>query len=175
MYALRSALIGRPVVSLQTGQVVGHLERPVLELATLEVVGLSCRVTSARYPQIILATDIRQYAADCIIIGSEDDLTDPSDLVRDDSSLKSQYSPLGQTVITDSGRKLGLVEDYVLNLETQCLQKLHVRKSLIQAWLGASPLLIDRTQITDITPHQITVRDAFITNPLPATDSLSEI
>jgi sporulation protein YlmC with PRC-barrel domain len=168
MYALRSALIDCPVISLQTGQVVAWLKRPVLDIATLEVVALACRVPDSRQPRLIIAGDVRQYASDCVVIGSEDDLTHPDDIVRSNTSLKSYYSPLGKKVVSETGRKVGLVEDYVINLDTNRLQKLHVRKSVLHSWLGINLLLIDRTQITDVTPHRIVVREPTMSASLPA-------
>ncbi len=110
-----------------------------------------------------MTSDIRQYAPDCIIIDNEDELTDPDDIVRLDIDLKNHYSPLRKTVTTTSGSKLGTVSDYTINLETNQIQQLHISKSIFQSWFG-SGLIIDRSQILDITPEHITVRDSTVTS-----------
>ncbi len=173
MYSLLSQLTGQPIISLQTGQAVALVNQPILEISTLEIVALLCQSSRARR-LLLMPSDIRQYAPDCLIIDDEDALTDPSDIVRFTANMSTHYSPIGQPVVTDSDHKLGIVSDYTINLDTNRVQKLHVYKSLFQAWFGSS-LLIDRSQILDITPERITVRDATATGPLLSSDSLPEV
>jgi len=106
-----------------------------------------------------MTSDIRQFAPDCIIVDSEDEISDPADLVRLNSIVKSSYDPMHKLVVSDAGRRLGYVEDFTVNLDSHRVQKLHVRQSIFQSWMGAA-LTIDRTQILDITHKQITVRDS---------------
>jgi len=173
MYELASQMESLPVISLQTGEVVGLAREPVFDIADLEIIAYRCESARGKQALILLARDIRQLASDCIIIDSEDELTEPGDLVRLGPQLEAGYSPLGKSVVSDTGRKLGHVEDYSLNLETGRVQKLHVRQSLLRAWLGSS-LIIDRTQILDITPRLITVRDATIKAPVLAAEPIPD-
>jgi sporulation protein YlmC with PRC-barrel domain len=173
MYSLASNLVDQPIISLQTGQVVAWVAPPVLNLSNLEVVAFTCIVPRQKEALLLLAGDIRQYATDCIIIDDEDELTSPDDLVRFTTDLNHNYSPLGKPVIADTGRKLGVVEDYSINLETNRVQKLYVKQSIWRALLGSN-LIIDRTQIIDITPKQITVRDATVTEKQLASDVVPE-
>ncbi len=174
MYSLASDLVDQPIISLQTGQVVAWAAPPVLNIDNLEVVAFTCVIPHQKEPLLLLTGDIRQYAADCIIIDDEDELTSPHDIVRFTTDLSHNYSPLGKPVVADTGRKLGTVEDYSINLETHRVQKLYIRQSLLRALFGSN-LIIDRTQIIDITPKQITVRDATITEKLLASDAVPEI
>lgn len=174
MYALESSLNGQPIVSLQTGQVVAEVGSPVLDIATLEVVAFTCHIPRHRGPMLVLTTDIRQYAADCIIIDDEDQITEPEDIVRLGGNPRDPYSPLKKTVVADTGRKLGVVDDYSINLDTNRVQKLYVKPSFWHSW-AASSMVVDRTQIIDITPDKITVRDATVTDSLLSPDSVPEI
>jgi sporulation protein YlmC with PRC-barrel domain len=154
-----------PIISLQTGEAVGWTKQAVFDIAALEIQAFECQSAAGNRSVVLMTRDIRQLASDCVIIDSEDELADPKDIVRLRAILKANFNPLGKSVVSDSGRKLGSVEDFTINLETTRVQKLHVRQSLIQAWLGGS-LIIDRTQIIDITPRQITVREATLKSPL---------
>ena len=174
MYSLESNLVNQPIISLQTGQAVALVGPPVLDVATLEVVAYTCKIPNHKSPLLLMTGDIRQYAVDCIIIDDEEELANPDDIVRFTTDLSHHYSPLGKLVVADTGRKLGLVEDYSINLETNRVQKLYVRQSMLRSWLG-SDLIVDRTQIIDITPERITVRDSTVTNNLLASDTLPEI
>ena len=174
MYALRSTLLGQPIISLQTGQIVAWVAEPILEVTTLEVVALMVSAPHAKHDLILICRDIRQYAADCVIIDDEDELTDPDDIARLASSLKAHYSPMGKPVNTEAGQRLGMVEDYSINLETSRIQKLHVRRPFFKSIFGPS-LIIDRTQIVDITPERITVRDTTTKSPAIQAESIPEI
>ena len=174
MYALGSQMKSLPIISLQTGEAVGFTRRPVFNLADLEIQAFECDTTSRKHPMILMSRDIRQLASDCVIVDNEDELTDPKDIVRLQTIMRTRFNPLGKPVISDIGRRLGAVEDFTLNLETARIQKLHIRKSILQAWFGTS-LLVDRTQIIDITPHQITVREATLKSSLLGSEPLPEI
>jgi sporulation protein YlmC with PRC-barrel domain len=174
MYSLESNLLNQPIISLQTGQVVAWVGPPVLNVSNLEVEAYTCKVPYQKEPLLLMTSDIRQYATDCFIIDDEDELADPDDIVRFTTDLAHHYSPVGKPVVADTGRKLGVVEDYSINLETNRVQKLYVRPSLWRAWLGSN-LIIDRVQIIDISPDQITVRDATVSSKLLASDTVPEI
>jgi sporulation protein YlmC with PRC-barrel domain len=173
MQAPASQMQSLPVISLQTGEAVALTESPLIDIGRLEIVAYRCESARNRSHLLLLARDIRQLATDCIIIDNEEELVEPGDIVRLHDLLESNYNPLDKTVVSDTGRKLGHVEDYTINLETSRVQKLHVRPSLFRAWMGSN-LIIDRSQILDITPKVITVRDATVKAPALATEPLPE-
>ena len=174
MYSLESSLIGQPIISLQTGQLIAEVGRPILDIATLEVVAFTCKVSGHIGPMLVMTSDIRQYAADCIIIDDEDELAEPEDIVRLGGDPRDPYSPLKKTVVADTGRKLGVVDDYSINLETSRVQKLYVKPNFWHSW-ATSSMVIDRTQIIDIAPDKITVRDATVTDSLLSPEPMPEI
>lgn len=162
MYSSASQLENLPIISLQTGETVGQIRKPIIDMSNLEIVGYVCEQGSSKRPVVMMARDIRQMAADCAIIDNEDELTEPGDIIRLKKLLDASYTPKDKSVVSDIGRKLGSVEDYTVNLESSRIQKLFVRRSILRAWMGPS-LEIDRTQIIDITPKRITVRDSTVT------------
>lgn len=172
MYALASKLKSLPIVSLQTGETVGVTKQSLIDPGTLEVVGFLCE-DARRTQKVLILRDIRQLAIDCAIIDSEDELTDPEDIVRLQPLIKELFTPIGKPVVTDLGRKLGNVEDYTINLETNRIQKLYIRQSILRSLLGSS-LIIDRMQIIDVSPKQIVVRDTHIKAPVMAPESAPE-
>jgi uncharacterized protein YrrD len=164
MYALASKLESLPIISLQTGETIGTIDRPVISPDALSVAAYRCD-TPSHGSLLLLVRDIRQTAPDCIIIDSEDELTAAQDVVRLQTTLEQNYTPLDKPVVTDMGRKLGVVEDFTISLEDSRVQKLYIRQPLFRAWLGSS-LIIDRAQIIDVTPHKFMVRDS--TTPIVA-------
>lgn len=173
MQALASQMQSLPVISLQTGEAVALTRSPVIDLATLEIKAYRCEGTRNKEDLVLMSRDIRQTAVDCLIVDSTEELVEPNDIIRLKEMLKANYNPLDKAVVSDTGRKLGHVEDYSINLDTNRVQKLHVRQSLLKAWLGTS-LIIDRNQIIDITPKVITVRDATVKAPVMASEPVPE-
>ena len=173
MYSLASKLSSMPIVSLQTGETVASVTRPVIDNANLEVIAYLCQMPKRRELLTLITSDIRQITADCFIIDSEDELAETEDIVRIRHLLIQNYTPLGKHVVTDLNRQLGRIDDYTINLESHRIQKLYIRPSLLRFWLGSS-VIIDRTQIIDVTPRQIVVRDTAVTAPLLPTEPAPE-
>lgn len=168
MYAQAAQLQTVPIISLQSGTTLGWIIDPIIETSKLEILAFHCDITESRDALILMARDIRQLTPEGALIDNEYELTNPQDIVRLRAILEHSYNPIGKHVISDAGRRLGNVDDYTINLETNRVQKLHVRQPYLRSWLTPG-LLIDRTQIIDITPKQITVRDAAIKAPLMPT------
>jgi uncharacterized protein YrrD len=165
MYILANQLQDLPVMSLQTGQAIAVAERPVINPFDLEVMALQCVIGRMRRGRgVILMRDIRQFSSDCVIIDSFDEIEDPDEIVRLRNVAERNFNPVGKLVVNESGQRLGKVEDYTINLKTFMLQKLYVHQSLMKSILFNS-LVIDRTQIIEVTAKQFTVRDASVTEP----------
>jgi sporulation protein YlmC with PRC-barrel domain len=176
MYALASQMNSLPIISLQTGEAVAWSRQPLIDIANLEILAFRCEGSHKKHQKILMIRDVRQLAGDCIIVDNEDELTDPEDIVRMKDMISSSYNPIDKLVVSDTGRKLGSVEDFTINLDTNRIQKLHIRQSMLRSWIGNS-LVIDRTQIIDISPQRITVRDSTVkatilpNDPIPETPS----
>lgn len=162
MYILVSQIIKLPVISLQTGESIAHVVKPVVNQTTMEIAALECKVGRMRRNQgIILMRDIRQFASDCVVIDSFDEIEDAGEIVRLKEVVEANFDPLGKQVVNESNAKLGRVEDYTINLKTHMLQKLYVHQSLVKS-IMFNNLVVDRTQIIDVTPKQFTVKDASV-------------
>jgi sporulation protein YlmC with PRC-barrel domain len=134
----------------------------VMEIKTLEVIAFICEPHPrlGKRP-VLLLRDVRQVAIDCILVNTADDLVEAGDIVRLAPLLERDFDPRRLRVVTDLKRKVGMVEDYTINLQTYHLQKLYVRRSLLHSWMGAS-LIIDRSQILEVSEREFTVRDATV-------------
>ncbi|HUC86877.1 MAG TPA: hypothetical protein VMR75_00925 [Candidatus Saccharimonadales bacterium] len=159
MYILANQLTDLPIMSLQTGQAIAVVKQPIVNLATLEVMAIGCNVGRLRRHQgVILMRDIRQFASDCIIIDSFDEIENPDEIVRLREVMAHNFNPIDKLVVSASGQRLGRVEDYTINLKTYMLQKLYVHQSLMKSILFNN-LVVDRTQIIDVSQQRFTVKD----------------
>lgn len=160
MYALASKLVPLPVLSLQTGTNVATTKAVILDPALLEVVAFSCITDSRKAGDIaLMLRDVRELALDCVIVDSDEDLIELDEIVRLRALKADNFQLVGKKVVSDMGRRLGSVEDYTVNTDTNRIQKLYVTQSIIRSFFGSS-LIIDRTQIIDVTPRQIVVKEA---------------
>jgi sporulation protein YlmC with PRC-barrel domain len=173
MYARASNIENLPIISLQTSEAVARLGTPIIDISTLEIVAFRCEIPHHHQSAVLITRDIRQVATDCFFIDNEDELADPHDIVRLAPQIHDNFSPLGKPVVSDIGRRLGVVDDYSINLETHRIQKLYVRPSGLRAWIGTN-LTIDRTQILDVSSKQIVVRDAATRASALQSESLPE-
>lgn len=158
MYILASQLHKLPIMSLQTGKVVGVTRAPIIDMAKLEVMAFHCQANQLHQPSVLLIQDIRQISRDALIIDSFEDFSDPQDIVRLQPVLQDHFSPIGARVIDQQNRRLGKVEDYTLNIKTGLLQKLYVHQSLLRSMLFNNTM-IDRTQIIEVKPKLFVVHD----------------
>ena len=90
------------------------------------------------------------------MVNDHDALTPLNDLVRLKSILNYHFSLVGKNVVTTGKRKLGKVNDYAFDKDSFYIQKLYVSQSIIKSFTGGE-LVIDRTQIVEITHSKITV------------------
>lgn len=110
---------------------------------------------------MLLAEDVREIMPGGLAINDESDLSDPADLVRHKEILDINFELLEKPVRTKR-RKLGKVSDYSYN-DGLFVQKLYVARPLHKVFTADDTLLIDRTQILEVTDHYILVRDTEVT------------
>jgi sporulation protein YlmC with PRC-barrel domain len=166
MQVLGSALTKLKIISLQTGYPVATSGNLVINPDKLEVMAIHAD-QPGRQNLVVLPQDIRQIGRDAILVDSEDELGEAEAIVRLQDVLKQGFKLTGIPVVNESAQRLGRVADFSLNLDDFKVQKLYVKQSLLKNFL-TKELVINRIQITDVTPQQITVRDATVKKPLLA-------
>lgn len=158
-------------MSLQTGKRIGTVKELVIDMGKLEVMAFYCNVHQSHNASLLLMRDIRQISRDALIVDSVEDLSDPTDIVRLQSTLHENYSPVGAQVVDQQGRKLGKVEDYSINIKTGLVQKLYVHQSFMRSMLFNN-VLVDRTQIIEAKPRRFIVNDTTTPQLVPGAKAL---
>src|SRR5665213_1382953 len=156
MLMLSKSLLNRPVISLRSGTQTAVALNPIINPHNLKIMGWWCK-TSAGQMRVLLADDVRELVPDGLAINDEDDLCAPEDLVRHREILDIGFQLMDKPVRTKRG-KLGKVSDYSYN-DGMYVQKLYVARPLRKVFTTEDTLLIDRTQILEVTDHYILVRD----------------
>ncbi|HWZ66156.1 MAG TPA: hypothetical protein VNX65_05210 [Patescibacteria group bacterium] len=162
MLVLSNHLIGIPIMGLHTGTELGKTVRPIIDPAQLHIQAFYCEGPLIDFKPAILHTgDVRELSTIGIIVDSSDNIMPPDDLVRLQPLLDLNFKLDDKLVVEESGHKLGRVVNYIVESDTFYILKLHIKPGLIQSMM-VTELIIDRSQIINITDDKIVVKQAAV-------------
>src|SRR4051812_5660103 len=156
MLMLSKSLVNKPVMSLRSGGQIAIATEPIINPHNLKILGWWCKAPGGRR-LVLLSEDVREVMPTGLAVNDEEDLSVPEDLVRHGDILSTQFQLMDMPVKTKR-HKLGKVNDFSYN-EGMFVQKLYVARPLHKVFTAEDTLLIDRTQILEVTDHYILVRD----------------
>lgn len=152
--------MNQPVVSLRSGGAIAVAVEPIINPHNLKILGWWCSERGIPEPVVLLVEDVRQASAQGLAVDGEDALSPPKELVRIKEALDIHFQLLGKTVKTKR-RRLGKVNDFSYN-DGMFVQKLYVSAPFTKLLANTNTLLIDRTQIVEVSDHYILVKDTEI-------------
>jgi sporulation protein YlmC with PRC-barrel domain len=157
MMVLSSALINKPVASVQSGHKVATTADMIIDPRNLKV--FAFKVISPKSPNLVLHTeDVRNVTPQGLVIDHNNQLmTFDEDLVRLNEVAKINFVLIDKPVYADDKKKVGKVSDFATETQDFMIMKLHVTRSLLKSF-GSSQLIIDRSQIVQITDDHIVVK-----------------
>ncbi len=172
MLKLSKHIHNLPVMSLRTGGRVATALQPIINPHNLQIEGWRCEDSFSKDELILLKQDVRDFVAKGIAVDDHDVLAEAKDLVRLQEVLELGFELMGKHVVTHRRRKLGKVTDYALDPLTMKIQKLYVSRPVYRS-LTEGQLMIDRSQIVEITPSRVVVRDTDVLVEAPASQPLT--
>jgi len=165
MLILASQIQDSPILSIRNGHPVAMAGGMLIDADKLEVAALFCKSPGWRgQNHVLLLRDIREYSRSGIIIDSLEDIEDIGEIVRLGDVMERNYQIIGKPVVTESGHKLGKIEDYSVDSISNLIQKIYIKPSLLKN-LMVNNLVIDRTNIVKADDDQVTVSDASLNSP----------
>lgn len=157
MLYMSKSLYGRSVLSLRSGGQIAIAVEPILNPHNLKIMGWWCGPRGDRGSSVLLAEDVREITPRGLAVNDEDVLSVPEDLVRHQEILGIKFQLIDKAVRTKR-QKLGKVSDFSYN-DGMFVQKLYVARPVTKIFSSQDTLLIDRTQILEVTDNYILVRD----------------
>lgn len=160
-----------PVVSLQTGRAVATARQPVFNPNNLKIEGWFCAVPGQKQTLFLSSSDIREFGNYGIAINSNDVIAPLEDFVRLEKLFRLNFQLIGKKIETESGKKVGKVEDFAVNIDSLFVQKLYVNQRALGAFIK-DQLTVSRTQIREISDKKIVIAElegfekSFFKNPL---------
>lgn len=176
MKLMATDLIGSKVLSLRLGGPIGVVDEILLDDANLKVCLFVLSVYGEKKPGYLVPNDVRLSEQKTIIVDSEEKIAEKGDLIRARDIIEHNLTIIGLPVITLTGKRLGRVENYIIDNIGYLVSKLYVHTNLLKNIMQDN-LIIDRADIVDIKPNKIIVREAtangkqMMTNILPAKNS----
>lgn len=144
-------------MSLRLGGQVAVALEPIINPHNLKILGWWCKERSGSQPVVLLVDDVRESTSEGLAVDDADVLAAPQDLVRHKEILDIHFKLLDKTVKTKRSR-LGKVADFSYN-DGMFVQKLYVSRPLHKVFSTEDTLIIDRSQILEVTDSYILVRD----------------
>lgn len=156
MLKLSSTLLNVPVVSLQLGRPIAVALQPLINPNNLKIEGWFCQIPVSKETLFLPLADIREMGSYGIAVNTAEALAPLEDFVRLAKIITINYQLIGKKVETITGKKVGKVEDYAVNIESMYVQKLYVNQRSINAFLK-DQLSISRLQIREISRKKIVI------------------
>lgn len=158
MLVLGSRFNETPIMSLQTGSRLAQTSRPIVDPSNLTIIAFEVDgpLLSER-PAFVRINDIREIAQIGMIIDDNDELVGLDDVIALKKLYDIDFNIIGMPVVDEHKHKLGKVEDFTVETSSFVIQQLHVKRGFIKG-LNDTGLLVNRSQIVEITDNEIVVR-----------------
>ncbi|MBI4032485.1 PRC-barrel domain-containing protein [Candidatus Berkelbacteria bacterium] len=149
------ALKGLPVASIDDEARIGVVSDALIHPDTGELVGFWVQPNGWLAPRRALSSsDVVSYDANAIVVRSAESLVNPAEIHAFKLLSARRDRWIGKHVVTESGERLGRVQNVVINTDLEMLAKLYVTSFLP---LGTERV-IARAEIVNVTQRLITVR-----------------
>ncbi len=145
-------------MSLQTGQPLAKLGQPIINPNDLKIVAFYVSGPMVGFsPAVLFSEDIREFGEMGAIVDSSDNILSPEGMVRLGEVMSYGFVLDSMNVVDEEKRKLGRVENYVLDPDTFMIQQLYLKPKLMKS-LSVAHLTVSRNQIVAIDNDKITVK-----------------
>lgn len=162
MLKMSNSVYNQPVMSLRNGGQIGVALEPVINPHNFKILGWWCRVKGGNHQYVLLAEDVREVMPEGLAVNDEADLSLPADLHRHREILDIRWQLPGKVVRTKN-EKLGKVREFSYDETSFFIQKLYVERPLVKVFLNDNTLVIDRSQVLEVTDSYIMVEEPAVT------------
>lgn len=147
-----------PIVSLQTGGLVGNTGSFLIDPNNLKVEGWFATSRFLDKDNLILPTSqIRGVESGVIFVNDRDAITPAEDLVRLKPLINLNYQLTNKLVVGESKKHYGRVEDFALD-DGFFVQRIYVQPVAIKIF-SQQRITVTRSQIIEITDRKIVIKD----------------
>lgn len=161
-------LLNTPVMSLQTGAELARVKHTLIDPRDLTIVAYELEGHMLdQHPSYLRPIDVRELSHLGFIVDSSDEFVGTEDVIRIKEVVGFQFDLIGLEVINDNNKKLGKVTSYAIDSGSFSVQQLSVKRPLLKSF-GETELLINRTQIIEVSDTTVKVASADTREPAKA-------
>ena len=152
-------LVNVPVMSLQTGAQLARTKDPVIDPRNLTIIAYELEGPSLdTHPSFLRMADVRELSNIGLIVDSSDEFVGLDDVIKLKEVYDFGFTLHGKPVLDDKKHRLGKVNGYAVEPGSFLIKQLSVRRPLLKS-LSDTELLIDRTQIMEVSDQAITIQN----------------
>lgn len=172
MLLLGERLLGTPVMSLQTGTKLATLTRPLVDPRDLKIEAYEVEGPLLdEAPSFLRIADVRELGQLGMIIDSSEEFIGKDDVIKVKELYDLGFVLEGMQVIDEDKRKLGKVEDFIVDTDSFVIQQLSVRGGIMRS-LTETSKTIHRSQIVEINNTHVIVKSAKVEKHEPVRGEL---
>ena len=136
MFIEAKKLINLPVASYDTGAKVGAIRQIVVDPENGKVLGFIVKTEGLFSPSLALSIiDIAEWDPNGLVTTSIDNLIPPKEIIHFNEIHLKDINLFQMSAKTEDGKKLGAVEDFLIDTDTQIVAKYYLKdlfnKSLV--------------------------------------------
>lgn len=151
-------LTNAPVMSLQTGGQLARTRVPLIDPRNLMIVAYELEGPNLdQNPSLLLMRDVRELSNIGFIVDSSDEFVGVDDVIKVKEVWEFHFELEGKLVVDERGRRLGKVTSYAVEPGSFMIKQLNVKRPFLKSF-SDTELLIDRTQIIEVSDTKITVQ-----------------
>lgn len=158
-------LLKAPIMELKTQTKLGIVDDFVFNKTNFNLSAVLLKPSGFSLKQkylVVSASDIVELNNQTVIAKDEECLVDIESTIRIKEAVKEGYFGLNQKVVTKSGKKIGVAEDFYINSDTLSIVKIYVKTLL-------SERLISVDNVLEIKGKKIIIKDDYATGQAVST------
>lgn len=162
-----SQIVGSQVLAINEQRTVGKIADLVLQKSDLKVKAALLHKSFFFNKQLVITyDDVVEYDKSALVIQSEDNIVDTSEVVSIIQAIKSKLTGTGQKVFTKSKKFVGTAYDYTIESSNGLIYSIYVKHML-------SDRIISRSCIIELKDNCFIIEDDFelVKNGATASDT----
>jgi len=153
-----TSLINKQIRSTQDGSYIGKVADLIIDPACGKLVALKLQSKKFFKPKIICTIDIQGYTPLFLVAKDDSVVVDADEVVRTKTIIEQKIMIIGNKVKTESGKKLGICEDVLIDTATSMVIKFYVKSAGMLGPLSPD-LIIPTSRVVSISRDAIVVKD----------------
>jgi len=154
-----TAVMGARLMDLDRSQTLGEIVNWVIDPNEKKISALMVKPAGFFSRILAISTlDIVEYGPKMVIVKNQQALVSPNELVHVSKLMRHHRHVIGNPVVTQSGKQLGVVEDILFETSDSTIQKIYVQPGILGI-LRQSDLIIGADKIFSIEPKRIVITE----------------